>query len=107
MTDPRITKGLELLERYELAWKKIADVIEPHWKGAGAEPAGDWLLDAIVRMAHEADDTPAYDEGKLREIRERHEQKSNARHYWVAADMNEAHADRATLLAMLDGGRDG
>jgi len=52
---------------------------------------------------------PAVDEGKLREIRRRHDYCAHVatKTEWEDEHAWKAHDDRAALLAMLDGGRDG
>lgn len=39
----------------EASWCKIADYVEPHWRGAGLPAYGDWLLNEIVKRSHQLD----------------------------------------------------
>lgn len=41
------------LSAEEALWR-IADFIEPHWRGAGAKMTGDWLFNEIVARSHHA-----------------------------------------------------
>lgn len=63
--------SVEKLRTLELAWvdkiaddyntletelHKIADFIEPHWKGAGAKFEAEWIIAAIGKLCSERDD---------------------------------------------------
>lgn len=37
------------------AWCKLADYVEPHWRGAGLPMYGDWALDEVVKRSHALD----------------------------------------------------
>jgi transcriptional regulator with XRE-family HTH domain len=57
--DPRDAAHFQRLAarvaRLEDALCRIATYIEPHWRGAGADPTEAWLFDEIVERSHEAD----------------------------------------------------
>ena len=48
MTDdtPRLAQGQDL--------ERIADVIEPHWRGAGLKLTADWIIEQFIKLGDTA-----------------------------------------------------
>lgn len=50
----------------EIALTRIADLINPHWRGAGLKLAEPWLFNDIVALAHDANEPDQQDFTSLR-----------------------------------------